>query len=338
MFKVVQKFSIFFLKIFDGLKLIKFRVFIFKNYFCFVNFSKDYKLLLALLTVAIVWGTTYLGIRVAVQTIPPWFVTGIRQSIASVLLFILLVRKRQLKWIGTKNFINQIALSILMIIIANGMTTIAEKHLTSSLTSVLTATSPIIVFIGSVLLKIEKISAKSILGLTLGFSGILIIFWNGLHDLLNPDYRLGVIILFIGIFGWAIGTLYTKTINIDSENILLNLLYQFGFAAIVQLIFAFLFSETYNFQDWSLHSFASVVYLGIFGSVIAYYAFLYALKKVNPSQISMLNYVNTVIAIFLGWLVLDEKITLKFILAAIMIIAGVFIVNYKKEMFKRKNP
>ncbi len=75
-----------------------------------------------------------------------------------------------------------------------------------------------------------------------------------------------------------------------------------------------------------------------FGSVITYYAFLYALKRVNPSQISMLNYVNTIIAIFLGWLILDEKITTKFIFAAILIISGVFIMNLKKEMFKSRKP
>ena len=79
-----------------------------------------------------------------------------------------------------------------------------------------------------------------------------------------------------------------------------------------------------------------MVYLGVFGSVITYYAFLYALKRVNPSQISMLNYVNTIIAIFLGWLILDEKITTKFIFAAILIISGVFIMNLKRKCLKSR--
>lgn len=300
-----------------------------------MNTEKDFKLILAIITVAIVWGTTYLGIRVAVETIPPWFVTGIRQSIAALLLLGFLVYKKQLKWIGLKNLKTQIILSTLMIIIANGMTTIAEKHINSSLASVLTATSPIIVFLGSVLIGLEQFKLKSVLGLILGFSGVLLIFSDGLQELLNPDYRLGLIVLFIGILGWASGTLFTKKITIPSDNILLNLFYQFAFAGIVQLIFAFAFTKNYDFENWSAESFAYVVYLGVFGSVITYYAFLYALKRVNPSQISMLNYVNTIIAIFLGWLILDEKITTKFIFAAILIISGVFIMNLKKEMFKR---
>lgn len=301
-----------------------------------MNFSKDYKLIIALLTVAIVWGTTYLGIRVAVHTIPPWFVTGMRQSIAGILLLGFLLYKGQFKWIGWKNLKIQIILSVLMIILANGMTTIAEKHITSSLTSVLTATSPIIVFLGSVLMKLEKFSIKSVIGLCLGFTGILMIFWNGLEDLVNPDYFNGILILFVGIFSWALGTIYTKTITVNSDNILLNLFYQFSFAGIVQLIFAFVFTKDYNFANWSLTSFVNVVYLGIFGSVITYYAFLYALKRVNPSQISMLNYVNTIIAVFLGWLILNEEITLKFILATALIILGVFVVNFRKEMLLKK--
>lgn len=300
-----------------------------------MKLPENYKLYLALFTVAIVWGTTYLAIRVAVHTIPPWFVTGIRQSLAALLLLGILLYQNKLKFLKWKDLKAQLILSVLMVILANGMTTIAEKHLTSSLTSVLTATSPLLVFLGSVALKLEKFRVKSAIGLALGFSGILLIFWNGIEDLLIEEYRTGIMILFLGIFSWAGGTLYTKTLSNNSQNILLNLFYQFGFAGIVQLIFAFVFTENYNFENWSSVSLAWVIYLGIFGSVLTYYAFLYALKKVNPSQISMLSYVNTMIAVFLGWLVLNEEITLRFLIATALIITGVFIMNYRKGMLQR---
>ena len=111
---------------------------IFSTIFSSSNFSifkmfKDPKLALAILTVALVWGTTFLGIRIAVESIPPWFVAGIRQFIAGLILLILLLSSKNLKWIGWKNFGNQIVLASLMLIIANGMTTSAQKHLTSSL-------------------------------------------------------------------------------------------------------------------------------------------------------------------------------------------------------------
>ena len=301
-----------------------------------MNSVKDYKLVLAIITIAVVWGTTYLTIRIAVETIPPWFVTGIRQSLAAVLVMIILLYKRQLEWIGKKRFTNQIIISTLMLIVANGFTTIAERYVTSSLTSVLAATTPIVVFLGSVGLKLEKFKLQSVVGLILGFSGILLIFWNGLQDLVNPDYRFGIFMICIAIIGWASGILFSKKIMINTDNPLLNLFYQFAFAGIVQLIFAFLFSEDYNFGNWSVRSISSVIYLGVFGSVITFSAFLYALKRVNPSQISMLNYVNTIIAVFLGWLVLNEEITTKFIIATALIICGVIVINYKPGMFRRK--
>ena len=297
---------------------------------------KDPKLIFAILTVAFVWGTTFLGIRIAVETIPPWFVAGIRQFLAAVLVAIILISTKELKWIGWKNFRIQIILSILMLIIANGMTTVAEEHLSSSLASLISATSPLFIFIFSIFFNLEKFSFRGIIGVTLGFSGILLIFKDGLEDLLNLEYRMGVIFMFFAILGWAMGSIYSKKINHKSQNISLNLFYQFSFAGIVQIIFGFFFSNEINIEAWSLKSLIATVYLAVFGSLIAFYAFHYALKKISPTQISLLSYVNTIIAIFLGWLILDEKISAAFITATLLIICGVFITNYKPGMFRKR--
>lgn len=297
---------------------------------------KDPKLIFAILTVAFVWGTTFLGIRIAVETIPPWFVAGIRQFLAAALVAIILISTKELKWIGWKNFRIQIILSILMLIIANGMTTVAEEHLSSSLASLISATSPLFIFIFSIFFHLEKFSFRGIIGVTLGFSGILLIFKDGLEDLLNLEYRMGVIFMFFAILGWAMGSIYSKKINHKSQNISLNLFYQFSFAGIVQIIFGFFFSNEINVEAWSLKSVIATVYLAVFGSLIAFYAFHYALKKISPTQISLLSYVNTIIAIFLGWLILDEKISAAFITATLLIICGVFITNYKPGMFRKR--
>ena len=119
-------------------------------YFCTVDFLKDFKLIFALLTVAIVWGTTFLGIRIAVESIPPWFVAGIRQFLAAILLLGVLLYSKELKWIGWKKLKIQIIFSVLMLIVANGMMTLAEEHVSSSLASLLSATSPLFIFVGSI--------------------------------------------------------------------------------------------------------------------------------------------------------------------------------------------
>ncbi len=297
---------------------------------------KNYKLIFAILTVAIVWGTTFMGIRVAVETIPGWLVAGIRQFLAGLIMLSILIFRKELKWIGWKNFGFQIIFSVLMLVMANGLTTVAEEELSSSLAALISACSPILVFIGSLFLGLQKFSLKSLLGVVICFSGILLIFWDGLQDLAIPEYRNGIIMMFFAILGWAGGTLFTKKMNIKSENISLNLVYQFLFAGIFQICLALLVTDNYNFEKWTSKSIAAMLYLAVFGSVITFFAFHYALTKISPIQVSILSYINTIIAIFLGWLLLDEKITIQFILAAILIICGVFIINYKPEMFRRK--
>lgn len=296
---------------------------------------KDPKLVLAIITVALVWGTTFLGIRIAVETIPPWFVAGIRQFLAGIILLTVLLISKKLKWIGWKNFGNQIILASLMLIVANGMTTVAEKHLTSSLASLISSTSPLLVFILSLLFSMQKFSIRGLIGVLLGFSGILLIFKDGLQDLLNPEYRNGIICIFIAICGWALGTIFTKKMNSQPQNISLNLFYQFIFAGIIQIIFGFISSDQTAISAWSPKSILATIYLAIFGSVIAFFSFHFALKKITPTQISILSYVNTIIAIFLGWLILNEPISIIFLTAAALIICGVFITNYKPGMFKR---
>lgn len=303
----------------------------------FIHFIlKDYKLLFAILTVAIVWGTTFLSIRVAVETIPAWFVAGIRQFLAGLIMLIILISRKQLQWIGWKNLSYQLMISLLMLVIANGMTTVAEETVTSSLTSLISACSPILIFLGSVALGLQQFSLRALIGVLMCFSGIVVIFWDGIQDLQNPDYAMGILFLFIAIAGWASGTLITKKMNIKNHNISLSLFYQFIFAGIVQIIFAFLFSENYNFGNWSIKSISAMLYLAIFGSVAAFFAYHYALTKVSPVQVSILAYVNTIISIFLSWLILDEKISAKFIIAAVLIIIGVFVTNYNREMFKKQ--
>lgn len=277
-----------------------------------------------------------MGIRVAVETIPGWFVAGIRQFLAGLIMLTILLFRKELKWIGWRNFGYQIVFSVLMLVMANGLTTVAEEELSSSLAALISACSPILVFIGSLFLGLQKFSFKSLLGVIICFSGILMIFWDGLQDLAIPEYRNGIIMMFFAILGWAGGTIFTKKMDIKSENISLNLVYQFFFAGVFQILLAFLVTENYNFGNWTLKSIAAMLYLAVFGSVITFFAFHYALTKISPIQVSILSYINTIIAIFLGWLLLDEKITIQFILASILIISGVFIINYKPEMFRRK--
>jgi len=292
------------------------------------------KTIICIFIVAIVWGTTFLGIKIGVETIPPWFVAGFRQFLAALILLPILLFKKELKWIGWKNLSIQITLSSLMLIGANGLTTVAEKDLTSSLTSLISALSPVFIFIGSMIIGMEKFTFRTLIGLLMGLFGVIFIFWDGINDLTDPNYRNGLLILILALVCWGAGTIYTKKLHSENNNLFLNLFFQFAFAGIVQLIFAFLFSEKIDFESWSTKSISAIVYLAVFGSVTAFFAYHSLLKTLLPTQVSILSYVNTIISIFLSWLILGETISGKFLIATTCIISGVFIINYKPGMFK----
>lgn len=292
--------------------------------------KRDVKLIASLFGVAILWGTTYLGIRIAVHTIPAWYVAGLRQTTASVILLVMLFNRQQLKWIGWKNFRRQILLATLMLVIANGMTTVAEESIPSGLTSLLTALSPIVVFLGSVAVGLQKPSLKGFIGVVVGFSGVAFIFREGIGDLLDPHYKTGIIYLAIAVAGWAGGTIYAKKNAHKSENMLLDLFYQFAFSAVAQLVIAVVVQPSPKVAQWTWQSMVAIAYLGVFGSIVGYFCYNYALKRVSPTEVSMLSYFNTIIAIFLGWLILSEPVTFDLLIATVLIILGVFITNYRK--------
>lgn len=296
-----------------------------------MNQKLDFKLLFCLIVVAVVWGTTYFGIRIAVESIPPWYVASIRQALAALIILGVLLVKKELVWIGWKNYQYQLVPAILMIVLANGFTTVAEQSLPSGLTSILSATSPVVIFMGSIGFGLQKTSFKGFFGVLLGFLGVVFIFRNGLGDILDPNYKTGILFLTVAILSWSFGTIYTKTNIHKSSNIALNLFYQFSTAAIIQFFLALIFSPSPNVDFWTNRSIVAVLYLAIFGSVLTFFCYMYALRHVSAIQVSILNYINTIIAVFLGWLFLDEIITIDFIVATFLIIAGVFIINYKKQ-------
>lgn len=294
----------------------------------------DFKLLFCLFIVAVVWGTTYLGIRVAVETMQPWYITSTRQGLAALIVLVILLYKKQLVWMGWENFKLQFIPAILMIVLANGFTTIAEQSVPSGLTSILSALSPLVVFLGGTMIGQQKISLKGFIGVLVGFLGVVFIFRDGLGDILDPNYKTGIFFLSIAILSWSVGTIYTKMHTHKSNNIALNLFYQFSIAAVIQYVLALIINPNVDFNAWSARSILATLYLSVFGSVIAFFAYHYALKRVTAIQVSVLNYINTIIAVFLGWLLLDEVITFDFVIATVLIILGVFITNYKQTRGK----
>ena len=289
------------------------------------------KLYLALFCVAFFWGTTFLGIRVGVETIPPFILAGIRNLISGSLIFLFLLVQKKLEPISPRQFLRAFILSILMIIIANGLTTYSEKYITSGLASLISTLSPFFVLILNLALGNEKVSFKTTIGIFLGMFGIFLIYQNSLSELVNPDYRNGVFAVLLAVISWSVGTIITKKGSANSLTMLMNISIQMLIAGIVLTAFQFYLTPSISAVNWSIRSIFAMIYLALFGSVVGYVAYNYLMSQMSSTKVSVLSYVNVVVALFLGWLILDEQITNRIILATTFIISGVLIVNYKKR-------
>lgn len=288
------------------------------------------KLYLALFCVAFFWGTTFLGIRIGVETIPPFILAGIRNLISGTIIFCYLLLQKKLEKVSLNQFGRAFVLSILMIVLANGLTTYSEKYITSGLASLISTLTPFCVLILNLFLGFEKISVKTVLGILLGMSGIFLIYQSSLTDLLIPEYRQGILALLLAILAWSVGTIIMKKGSENSLSMLMNVCVQMLIAGVVLTMTQFYLTPEIDFEAWSPQSIFAMIYLAIFGSVVGYVAFSYLLTQLPSTKVVVLSYVNLVVALFLGWLVLDETITSRIIAATILIISGVVIVNYKK--------
>ncbi|MDN3676145.1 EamA family transporter [Flavobacterium paronense] len=288
------------------------------------------KLYLALFCVAFFWGTTFLAIRIGVETIPPFILAGIRNLISGFIIFLYLLSQKKLERINPRQFLRAFILSILMIVLANGLTTYAEKFITSGLASLISTFTPFCVLILNLIFAYEKLSVKTIVGILFGMSGIFLIYQSSLSDLLIPEYRQGIFALLLAILAWSIGTIFMKRASENSLTMLMNVCIQMLIAGVVLTSIQFYVTPDISPLTWSTQSIFAMIYLALFGSVVGYVAFSYLITQLPSTKVVVLSYVNLVVALFLGWLILDEIITSRIIIATILIISGVVIVNYKK--------
>jgi len=277
--------------------------------------------------VCLIWGTTYLAIKIALETIPPFLMGGIRYLIAGVLLALWLLARGQ-TIPPVREWGRLAVLGFLMIALGNGGVVWAEQYLASGLTAVVIATSPFwMVAVDSWLPGADRLSGRQWGGLFIGFLGIVMLVWPdiSLGGVTGRGVVVGVLSVQVACIGWAIASAYTRRHSM-SRNVL-------GIAA-VQMFFGGLFMTLAGtaMGEWAHLSFASrtlaaLVYLTLAGLVIAFAAYSYALRHLPIATVSLYTYVNPVIAVALGTLLLGEPFRLSMIAAALIIVVGMLVVR-----------
>jgi drug/metabolite transporter (DMT)-like permease len=287
--------------------------------------SENTKAIIAWLNVCVIWGTTYLVIRIGVGHLPPMLFAGIRWIIAGAI-FIAFLKWRGRSLPKANEIVHLAVVGLALIGFGNGLVVFAEQWIPSGLAALLITTVPFfMVGIESFLPKGPKLNATIITGLAMGLVGAFLIFGEDIKYLADPDNLKGVLGLLGAVFFWSAGSLYSKYVKLDVHPLM---------GASVEMLIAGLVLSGIGIcigelprLNFEINGLLSLAYLVIIGSLVGYPSYIYAIAKLPLSLVSTYAYINPVIALFLGWLILDEKLNFQIAIAAAVIIAGVFIVK-----------
>lgn len=295
------------------------------------NSKNKFLIIIAFFSIYVIWGSTYLLNKIAVTELPPLMLASIRFTTASVLIFIigkvlglnLAITKRQL--------INCTIIGFLFLTFGNGGVVWALKYVDSGFAALEISAQPLVVLLMMFFLEGKKIQPMSMIGVFLGVIGIYLLVSQ--KELISQEgMALGMFVIFICMLSWAYGSLFVAKADFP-KNYFINTGYQMLTGGIMLFISSVLFGETWSWpSEWSQPVQISMLLLIIFGSIVAFTAFNFLLRSVSPEKVATSTYVNPIIAMFLGYYLLNEKITEQSIIAAVVLLTGVYFINTKKKM------
>lgn len=281
----------------------------------------------AWIAVCLIWGTTYLGIRISLETMPPWLMGGLRWIIAGALLAgYLLARGERLPsaraWPGIA------FLGATLLVLGNGGVVWAEQYVPSGLAAVIVAASPFwMAGVEAFRSDGEKLTRQTIIGLTAGFGGILLVVWPDLAHggAAGRGFVAGVIALQIACLGWSVGSSYSRR-HARGENVFMITAAQMLAGGVMMLALGTLQRE-WHVLHFSARSAGAFAYLSTIGALGGFVAYTYALRHLPVSFVSLYAYINPVIAVALGVALLGEPFNSRMAGAAALVFAGVAIVR-----------
>jgi drug/metabolite transporter (DMT)-like permease len=248
----------------------------------------------------------------------------------------LVLVSKKAAWPNKTVLFNQAISGLFMVTLGISVVGWSEMYISSGMAAIICSMMPIwTVLINVVVTKDEQPNWLIILGLVTGLTGIVMIFGEHLSEFSNSNYTTGIVLTFAANLCWAIGSIWIKKKNTDS-NPFMNAGLQMLFGGIFLIPLSLLLDD-YSRIQWNSSVIYSMAYMSLVGSVTAYACYSYAIKKLPMTLVSLYAYINPIVAVLLGWLVLNEKLNLRVGLAIVLTIAGIYIVNkgYQLKVFKK---
>jgi drug/metabolite transporter (DMT)-like permease len=290
-------------------------------------------LIAAFATIYIVWGSTYLAIRVAVETLPPFLLAAMRFTTAGTVMFLWLWARGTPVPDKKQTFHAAIA-GVLLLLGGNGLVVWAEQTVSSSLTALLVAVTPVwFVLLDWMRPHGTRPVIHTVLGMMLGFAGVaLLVTGHNLSGATLSQNPWGIIALILAGICWASGSLWARY-NAKPKSPWMNSALQMTCGGISLAAVSLVRGEPVHFhiQQVSAHSWLALLYLTVFGSLIAFSAYVFLLRASTPARVATYAYVNPMIAVILGKLILEEPFGVRALWASAIILAGVVITTLPKR-------
>ena len=278
--------------------------------------------------VYILWGSTYLGIRFAVASIPPLLMAGTRFFAAGCLLYAL-VRLRGAPRPTAGHWRSAAILGGLLLLGGNGLVSIAEQAVPSGITALIVAAVPFWMVLLNALEQRTPPKLSVIAGLVLGIVGLAILVLPDLGSASGHGTSLGVLLLLAACFSWAVGSLYSPRATLPASTFLGVAMEMIAGGVLLWLVgLATGEGAALHFKAITSTSLLALIYLTLFGSLLGFSAYVWLLKVTTPARASTYAFVNPVIAVILGWALAGEALTPRIALAGSIIVTGVCIIMY----------
>jgi drug/metabolite transporter (DMT)-like permease len=290
------------------------------------------KLILAFTLVYLIWGSTYLAIRYAIETLPPFLMAAGRFCVGGAVLF-------SWGWFkgarpaGMKAWGSAMIIGFCLLLIGNGGVVIAEQWVASGLAALLIATTPLWISLFEWMLPDGKRpSAQIAAGILMGFGGVVVLI--DLGDIrgeggIDP---IGAAILIFASMSWSIGSLYGRTVKLSNSPIMTSGM-QMICGGVLLALASLIRGEprTFDLQSVSAASAIAFFYLMIFGSIVAFTAYSWLVTATTPARLATYAYVNPAVAVFLGWAIAAEPLTGRMLMAMLVVVGGVIVITNAKQ-------
>jgi len=306
-----------------------------------MNKQMQFKLLAAFAAIYFIWGSTYLAIKYAIEAIPPFLMMGTR-SLAAGLILYLWSRGRGDEKLKRENIVPIIIIGILFFLVGHGLLAWGQQRISSGSAALLVASEPLwIAMIEALMVRDHRATSRMIIGLGCGFLGISFLFapWQKLGN--HHVDSLSAFAILLGTLSWSLGAVYSRVAKLPKSPALAAGL-QLIVGGFLLVICGLLMGEGNRLQVEALplRSILGLMYLIIFGSVITFTAYVWLLSMTSATRVATHTYVNPVIAVFLGWAIASEPLSLQTFVATLIIVISVYLVlgRTKREISPSLSP